>query len=178
MGRPKQLLPYRGEPLLQAAITAAEASRLDKVVIVTGAYAEEVESRIRTTNAILTRTPNFRRGNMCSLEIGANAVPTADAVISLAGDQPDVSVEVINGLIDLWHDGRPWAAVTQYEDRIAYPFLLSRDALSHAAAMGGPKILWRLLVEDRSPQVERMKVAALAPQDINTPEDFARLGGQ
>ena len=46
MGEPKQLLPYRGSTLLNAVIASAEASRLDHVVIVTGANAEVVETAL------------------------------------------------------------------------------------------------------------------------------------
>ena len=178
MGKLKLLLPFRGAPLLQAAIDTAEASRLDKVVIVTGAFAEAIESKIRTTSSTLARNPDFRRGNMSSLESGVAEVADADAVVILAGDQPDVAVDVIDGLIDLWQAKRPWAVVTEYDDRIAYPFLLSGDALHRAIAMGGPKLLWRLLAEDRSGRVAMMQVAGSAPHDINTPEDFNRLTGQ
>ena len=65
--------------------------------------------------------------------------------------------------------------MTQYEDRVAYPFLLSRQFLDEAVVMGGPKLLWRLLAEDDSGKVVRLRVAGPAPLDVNTPEDFEQL---
>ena len=177
MGEPKQLLRYRDKPLVQAVVDVAEASHLDEIVVVTGAYGDRVEAALRLGRATTVRNPDPTAGNMSSLEVGVGAAPDADAVVVLVGDQPDVDPEVVNGLIDLWHDKRPWAAVTRYDDRVAYPFLLSDQALREAIEIGGPKLLWRLLAKDESPRVARFRVATPAPLDVNTPEDFERLTG-
>ncbi len=175
MGEPKQLLRYRDKPLVQAVVDVAEASRLDEIVVVTGAYGDSVEAALRLDRATSARNPEFTEGNMSSLEIGAAAVPEANAVMVLVSDQPGVDPAVINSLVDMWHTTRPWGVVTQYEDRVAYPFLLSRQALDEAVALGGPKLLWRLLAEDDSGKVVRLRVAGPAPLDVNTPEDFEQL---
>ena len=178
MGEPKQLLRYRGIPLVQAVVDVAQASRLDEIVVVTGEYGDSVEAALRLGRAITVRNPGPTAGNMSSLEVGIGAVPDADAVVVLVGDQPDVGPEVVNGLVDLWHGKHPWAAVTQYDDRVAYPFLLSDQALREAIEIGGPKLLWKLLAREESPEVVRFRVATIAPLDVNTPEDFERLTGQ
>ena len=177
MGKPKQLLPYRNAPLLQHAIDAAEASQLDRVIVVTGAYADEVEEGIRVDRAVTVRNPDFRRGNMSSLECGALAAPHADAYMLLMGDHPDVSVAVIDKLVDLWRREAPWAAVCAYQDRIAHPFLMSRAALDEAIAIGGPKLLWRLFGEDETGRVVRVELDQGAPLDVNTPDDYGELLG-
>ena len=178
MGRPKQLLPYRGAPLLQHAVGAAVESRLDTVVVVTGAFGSEVEAELRLDRAALVRNPDYRRGNMSSLECGAVRVPEAGAVILLMGDHPDIRVSVIDQMISLWEDDSPWAAVTAYRDRVAHPFLLSRSALDEATITGGPKLLWRLLAEDDTGKVARLRVAGPAPTDVNTPDDYQQLLGE
>jgi molybdenum cofactor cytidylyltransferase len=175
MGRPKQLLPYRGRSLIQHAVDTAEASRLDRVVVVTGAYADDVEGELRTARAVTIRNPDFRRGNMSSLECGAMAMPNADAYLLLMGDHPDVPVEVIDAMVQLWRDEQPWGAVAVYRDHIAHPFLLSRAALDEAMSIGGPKLLWRLLGEDATGRVVRVTFELDPPSDVNTPEDYGRL---
>jgi len=177
MGKPKQLMPYRGFPLLQHAVDAAEQSQLDRVVVVTGAFADDVEGDLHTSRAVTVRNPDFRRGNVSSLECGALAVPNAAAYVLLMGDHPNVRTEVIDGLVSLWHDEQPWGAVTAYRDKVAHPFLLSRAALEEAVRIGGPKLLWRLLVEDGIGRVVRVQVDHDAPVDVNTPEDYHDLIG-
>ena len=48
MGRPKLLLPFRGSTVLNTTIAAVEASRIGRVIIVTGARAETVEASLGT----------------------------------------------------------------------------------------------------------------------------------
>jgi len=175
MGTPKQLMPYRGIPLLQHAVDAAEGSQLDRVVVVTGAYADDVEGELRTARATTVRNPDFRRGNMSSLECGALAAPNAGAYLLLMGDHPHVEREVIDAMVALWRDEQPWGAVTSYRDRVAHPFLLSRAALDEAITIGGPKLLWRLLAEDGTGRVVRVQIDRDAPLDVNTPQDYDEL---
>lgn len=177
MGEAKQLLPHRGLPLLQHAVDVAEASQLDQIVVVIGAHGDEVEESLRLDRATTTRNLDFRRGTMSSLERGAEAAAGAEALILLMGDHPEMRVEVVDQMVALWIDNRPWAAVTAYSDRVAHPFLLSRSALAEAIALGGPKLLWRLLAEDDTGRVVRLPIDHPAPIDVNTPEDYDRLLG-
>lgn len=177
MGDLKQLLLHQGIALLQHVVNVAEASRLDQIVVVTGAHGDEVEASLRLDRATTTRNRDFRRGNMSSLERGAKAAADADALILLMGDHPGMRVEVVDQMVALWIESRPWAAVTAYSDRLAHPFLLSRPALDEATALGGPKLLWRLLAEDDTERVVHLPVEHPAPIDVNTPADYDRLTG-
>ena len=177
MGDLKQLLLHQGIALLQHVVNVAEASRLDQIVVVTGAHGDEVEASLRLERATTTRNRDFRRGNMSSLERGAKAAADADALILLMGDHPGMRVEVVDQMVALWIESRPWAAVTAYSDRLAHPFLLSRPALDEATALGGPKLLWRLLAEDDTGRVAHLPVEHPAPIDVNTPADYDRLTG-
>ena len=177
MGDLKQLLLHQGIALLQHVVNVAEASRLDQVVVVTGAHGDEVEASLRLERATTTRNRDFRRGNMSSLERGAKTAADADALILLMGDHPGMRVEVVDQMVALWIESRPWAGVTAYSDRLAHPFLLSRRALDEATALGGPKLLWRLLAEDDTGRVAHLPVEHPAPIDVNTPADYDRLTG-
>ena len=177
MRQPKQLLPYRDLPLLQHSLNAAVGSTLDTVVVVTGASGDEVEAALHLDRATTVRNPDYRRGNMSSLECGAAQVPQAEAIVLLMGDHPDVRVSVIDQMVSLWHSEHPWGVVTAYQDRVAHPFLLSRPAMDEAVAVGGPKLLWRLLAGDTTDRVVRLTIGAMAPTDINTPEDYQQLLG-
>jgi molybdenum cofactor cytidylyltransferase len=175
MGRPKQLLPYCGKPLVQAAVDAALGARLDRVIVVTGAQAEAVEAALDPGAASVVRNPDFLRGNMSSLICGAAAVPDAAAIVLLMGDNPGVATSAIDAMVDRFNQDQPWAAVTVYEDRIAHPFLLSPAALREAGTGQGPKLLWRLLGEDTTGRVVPVPASGPAPLDVNSPEDYRRL---
>jgi molybdenum cofactor cytidylyltransferase len=175
MGRPKQLLPYAGTTLLNHVVAAAAASSLDEVVVVTGAHAAMVESQLETGRATVARNPDYRRGNMSSLAVGAAAVPQAASVLVLMGDMPEVDTEIIERFVARWHEQRPWAAVGEYRDGIAHPFLLSGAALDTVLAVDEPKALWRLLVVEPVGPVDRVTIGRPRPSDINTEADYERL---
>ncbi len=175
MGRPKQLLPLGGTTLLNFVVAQAERSRLDDVVVVTGANADQVEEQLDLARAMVTRNPDYRRGNMSSLVTGAQAVPDASAVLVLMGDMPGVDVAVINRFVDLWRGEQPWAAVASYRDGVAHPFLLSAPALETALPLDQPKALWTYLVADPAGEVRHLDVDRSRPRDVDTPEDYQAL---
>jgi molybdenum cofactor cytidylyltransferase len=220
MGKPKLLLPYRGTTVLKATIAAVGASAVGKVIVVTGARAEDVEASLgilispspsgggtaggggggqgsrqspvaspqpeglprsleeredRVHRTIVVRNPDYRRGNMSSLLTATSSDPETEAFILVPGDMPTIRSGVVDSMIDLWAEERPWAAVTEYSDRIAHPFLLSRDAVEAIAETAGEKVLGRLLVDSDDDRVMRLSIPYEAPRDINTPDDYEAL---
>ncbi len=177
MGEPKLVLPYAGTTILKATLGAVLASRVDGVVVVTGADADVVEATLEYPSIVVVRNPDHRRGNMSSLITATDLDTDAGAFILVAGDVPTITSASIDALVDVWIDARPWAAVTAYRDRISHPFLLSRAAVGEAASVTGEKVLWRVLVEEADPRVLRVEADTTAPKDVNTPQDYRELPG-
>ena len=177
MGAPKQLLAYRGTTLLNFVIATAEASKLDRVVVVTGANAGAIEDSVAVERAVVVHNPDFELPNLASVVVGARAVD-AEAFVTLPADTPGITVGVIDAVVERWRSEAPWAAVTEYQDRSGHPFLLSRAALDDATAVEGPKVLWRFLGDDDSGRVIRIMVDRMAPPDVNTPADYEALLGE
>ncbi|MDK1017926.1 MAG: nucleotidyltransferase family protein [Actinomycetota bacterium] len=175
MAASKLTLEYQGTTVLNATIDAVQASMLDRVIVVTGCDAEMVEASIKAVSVTVVTNPDYRRGNMSSLLTATTADPDAAAFLLVAGDLPQVRTTVINTMVGVWTEERPWAAVAAYRDRVAHPFLLSRDAVECAASMVGEKVLWRLLVDAQDDRVVKVAVAQSAPRDINTPRDYEEL---
>jgi molybdenum cofactor cytidylyltransferase len=174
MGRPKLMLPFRGSTILRTTIDAVASSSVDHVVVVIGA---DVDHPVARPPLTFVTNPDPIRGNMSSLLTGVDADTKAAAFLLVAGDLPTIRTATIDRLVGLWKDRRPWAAVTQYRDRIAHPFLLSRGAVESVEATTGSKVLWRVLVESGDDRVVHMRDDADAPMDINTPADYAALSG-
>ena len=175
MGEPKLLLPLGGSTLLNTTLASVEASLVDRVIVVTGAGAKAIEPSIVTDRASIVRNPDYRRGNMSSLLTAVAADADAAAFILVPGDIPTVRTDVIDRMVSLWRDVRPWAAVTSYTDGVAHPFLLSREAFDTAAKTSGNKVLGRLLIESGDQRVVRLNVEVAVPPDINTQEEYNAL---
>lgn len=175
MGEPKLLLPFHDRTVLNATLGAVEASCVDRVIVVTGANAEAVESSVMAARATIVRNPDYRRGNMSSFLTATSTDTDAAAFVLVAGDQPTIRTDVIDEMVDLWNESRPWAAITEYDDRSANPFLISAAALAEVTQMAGEKVLGRLLIESADERVARLTVSGPAPRDVNTPEDYQSL---
>lgn len=175
MGEPKLLLPYAGTTILKATLGAVLGSRVDSVIVVTGADADVVETSLEYPSIVVVRNPDHRRGNMSSLLTATDRDADAEAFIVIAGDLPTITTESIDAMVDLWIDARPWAAVTVYRDRISHPNLLSRSAVEEVSAIDGSKVLWRALVASDDDRVVRLDASGDAPPDINTREDYKAL---
>jgi CTP:molybdopterin cytidylyltransferase MocA len=177
MGEPKQLLPLRGRPLLESALAAACASRLDEVVVVLGAHADEIRRSVHLGRARVVVNPDHARGMSTSLRAGiASLGPEVIRAVVILGDQPDVSAGVVDRLLDIQAASGLPAAALSFDGLLHPPVVLARELWTDIDALEGDVGL-RALVRAH-PEL----VAAVAadrpgghPVDIDTREDFERL---
>lgn len=165
LGRPKQTLPLGDTTLLGWVVREAEASSLDRVVVVT---AEAVATGRAQVTAPSGRDPSC---SSSSLRSGLDAVGACDAVMLLVGDMPGVDAPVIDTVRAAWEADRPWALVTEYDDRRGHPLVFSTDALAALRAARGEKVAWRLL-ESHPERVATARVERPLPRDVDTWDDY------
>ncbi|MBW2270802.1 MAG: nucleotidyltransferase family protein [Deltaproteobacteria bacterium] len=100
MGRPKQLLPLRGRPLLQHALDAAAASCLDEIVLVLGSGAPQALEVLEFPDGTPVRVAVNEEpsaGQSSSLRLGLRSADSrAAAAAILLGDQPQMTGELID----------------------------------------------------------------------------------
>lgn len=180
MGEPKQLLPLRGRPLLEAALAAACDSQLDEVVVVLGANADEIRRSVRFGRARVVLNPNHAEGMSTSLRVGIAALGAnvARAAVML-GDQPDVSAGVVDLLLETQAASGLPAAALSFDGLLHPPVVLARELWANIDELRGD-VGFRALVRAH-PEL----VAAVAsdrpgahPLDIDTRDDFEQLAGE
>lgn len=172
---PKQLLPVAGRPMVATTVANAVASRLDRVVVVTGHRAGEVAAAVDGFDVLVAENPDYREGNMTSLRAGYRSLPDCAAYVVLLADMPGVTTGMIDSMIAMWQRRHPWAAVAAYRNGRGHPLLLSADAMAQAAAATGPKAVWRLLDAAEPDVVVAVEFATDAPRDVNTAADYEAL---
>ncbi|MFZ0128421.1 MAG: nucleotidyltransferase family protein [Candidatus Dormiibacterota bacterium] len=177
MGEPKQLLPVRGRPLLETALAAACDSQLDEVLVVLGAHADEIRRSVRLGRARVVVNPDHAQGMSTSLKAGIAALGNNVArVVVILGDQPDITAEVVDRLLDTQTASGLPAAALSFDGLLHPPVVLARQLWGDVEALEGD-VGCRALVRAH-PEI----VAAVAadrpgghPVDIDTREDFERL---
>lgn len=179
MGRPKQLLPWHGRPLVRHVAEVALASRLAGLVVVEGAYAEEVARALEDLDGAVRQVvcAEYARGQAASLRCGLQALPaSAGAVVVLLVDQPRVTAELINRLIAAFEAAPEAAAVApRYRGQRGTPVLLARRLFAEVRVLegdlGARPVLARYADAVRWLDVDDPAVV----EDVDTPEDYAHL---
>lgn len=178
MGQPKQLLPYEGKSLVRRAAEAAVESKARQTIVVTGAARAEVDAELAGLTVLLVHNPEYPKGMSTSLRAGLRAVRAeVDAVVVTLADQPFVSTEIINALIDLYERTGATIARPRYGDQPGNPVLWDRvmfEALiEQEGDQGG-----RALLRERASEIAWLELDDVGQQtDIDTPDAYANLTG-
>ena len=180
MGRPKQLLPLNGRPLLQHVIDAAAQSRLDELVLVLGHHADEIRAAIEVPRRMrVVVNAEFNEGQSSSLRVGLrNADARAAAVAILLGDQPEISTDLIDVVVEAFQKGtapilRPVFASAS--GRIpGHPVILARTVWSEWTRLSGDEGA-RSLMSTHPEWVHELTVESEAPRDVDTEADYEVL---
>ncbi|MDX2284704.1 MAG: nucleotidyltransferase family protein [Bacteroidia bacterium] len=178
LGQPKQLLPFRGRPLLQHAMEQAEGLPLAARVLVLGAHAADIQARIEPGPWAVAVNPGWEAGMGSSLRCGLaeclRRQPELEHLLLLLSDQPFVDQGFLNELIHQHlHKQHPITA-SEYAGVSGVPVIFSRAYFPELMALGGDQGARRLL------SLHADAVRSLPFEggsfDIDTPEDAARLG--
>ncbi len=171
-GAPKQLLPFEGTTLLGRVVENANASDLDRVVVVLGRASEELRGSLDFGRAEVVDNAAYGTGCASSLLAGMDAAGEGcEALVLLLGDQPGVRPGFINTALSRWRRERPWASVTSYRGELGHPFVFAREAFGDLRRLHGDKAVWKL-IEAYPGRVSRTQIDAALPPDVDTPEDY------
>ncbi len=177
MGDPvKQLADVGGRPLLQHVLDALAATGLEDSVLVLGHAAERVAEAVTTPAGMrVVVNTRYAEGQAGSLRVALDAAPeTARAAIVLLGDQPEVRPEAVLAVIEA--HARSGAPVSRaaYRGRAGHPVLLDRLVWPGVEELRGDAGA-RGLIAAHAGRVELVEVGGDPPEDVDTPEDLARL---
>jgi len=177
MGRPKQLLPWGGRPLLEHIVAEACASTLDEVVVVLGGAAEDVRRGVEVGRARVVVNPGHAEGLSSSLLFGlASLGPSVGRAVVILGDQPAVTAALFDELLALQSaSGLPSAALS-FGGLLHPPVVLERSLWAELKALEGD-VGCRALIRTRIELVAALPATSghRHPIDVDTPEDYERL---
>jgi molybdenum cofactor cytidylyltransferase len=172
LGRPKQLLDYRGATLLDATLTTARATGAGQVVVALGGAADEVRDRVDLSGVDVVLNPDFGDGCATSIRSALAAVrDDAGGVVLLLGDQPDVPAGTVEALVA--GAGEHSAGVCAYDDGPGHPLWFHRRMFEVLAGLHGDKAVWKII--DAGEDVVRVPVAGRIPRDVDTWADYRAL---
>ena len=174
LGRPKQLLPFRGRPLLESVLAAMAASKVDATFVVLGHEAARVRHDVDLHGAIVVINDRFAEGISTSLQAALVAASeSTDAIVIAVGDQPLLRADVIDALIDAHCTTGAAIVAADYGDHLGTPMLLHRSMWPLAQDIGGDEGA-RALLRLYPDRVGTVPVRAEVGIDVDSWDDYRR----
>jgi molybdenum cofactor cytidylyltransferase len=174
LGQPKQVLLWRGEPLVRHVARTALSAGLSPVVVVTGFAAEHVQAAVQDLPVVLVENPAWQTGQSASLIAGLDALPTeTGAALFMLADQPQVPPGLVRGLVELHAQSLSPLVAPLVDGRRGNPVLFDRATFADLRSLSGD-VGGRALFS-RYPVAWLPWHDSTLALDVDTAEDYARL---
>ena len=168
MGFPKLTLEHTGQTLLAGVVNKAKQVS-DFVVVVVGAYPEVYTPIAEEAGAKVVENPEWSSGLASSLYVGISTLPEGvEGALVLLADQPFVTLEHLQALIDTYRTSNAPLVFSTYEGVEGAPSFVRRELFAEVATLTGDRGL-------RALEGARATVFLERPFDVDTPQDAERL---
>ncbi len=173
-GATKQAVELNGASLVKRATSTASRICENKVVMVIGYDWQTVLASAGAGVDFLVFNEDYDNGLGSSIACAARACrKNADAILLLLADQPLITAEHLQALIDAWSGADDEVVATAFGNTEGPPVLLPRGTFDDLCLLSGDKGAHGLLCDDRFQlKTVRFEPAAV---DIDTPADLATL---
>lgn len=176
MGRPKQLLPIEGSPLLLRTVQTVLASPAWPVVVVLGHAVETLRPLLARLPVQVVHNAEWSKGLGSSILAGIQILErfstSLDGALIALADQPHLSSSAIGRLSSAFQ-GPNSIAAARYSEAVGVPVIFGRSYFAELLALQPEHGAQRLL---------RVHAASVAPVDLpemavdlDTPEDYQRF---
>lgn len=176
MGQSKQLLLANGEALLRLVTRVSCESNATHTLVVLGQN-ERIHGRIiRDLPVFNCIHSEWEKGMGSSLKAGMEFVghflPKTHAVIVLVGDQPLITPDHVNQLIETYRTGSPTIVASAYADILGVPALFDAAHFKSLQAVDDAHGA-RQVIEQHKATAASVEFAG-GSVDLDTPEDYQR----
>jgi len=126
MGFPKMLLPIKGISMIETVIENVTKSNVDNILIVLGANREKLNRIIKSTSVNYCYNENYKKGMLSSVKCGFENLPSDfEAALVFQGDQPLITPNVINKVIDTYRSSGKGIVIPVYKRKRGHPILIN-----------------------------------------------------
>ena len=178
LGHPKQQLRFEGGSLLERAVQAGLDSPGRPILVVLGAYHDDIlqQSDLKSTKMLIHQ--GWKRGMGSSIKAGLKELlkeKNPDQIIIMLCDQPFVDGKLLTHLIHKQQETGKGIVACSYGDTVGVPVLFAQAYFPRLLAMedmeGAKKIL------EQNQQDLATVPFAMGDIDIDTQEDYRQLLG-
>lgn len=174
-GAQKLLAPYGTSTVVRTVVDTVRTAGVDYLVVVGGPGGDAVRASVGGPSVIWAENLEPERGLSSSVATGLAAVPpNVGAALVVLGDQPTVSVHVLQRVVAAWREGGGPVVAPRYRGLRGNPVLFDSAMFGVLGALVGEHGARDLIASDPS-RVTMVDVAEPPPMDIDTPSDYDEL---
>ena len=177
LGYAKQLVEFKGKSLLQHSIDVSDSLEFDTKILVLGARKDEIESEIDLKGHELEINENWEEGMSTSIRKGVlrsqELENELDHIVILLSDQPFVSKDRIEELIQVQLDKNSQATFSEYAGDLGVPAIFSAEVFYDLKELKGDQGA-KKLIQDLNLDYEIVKFE-MGNFDVDTAEDVELL---
>ncbi len=175
MGKTKQLLPFKNTTLLEWAIEQAQKSVVKNVFCVLGANKEVIEKQLTSNIVEIIYNPNYKDGLSTSIVKGIDFLLNYnfDSVLIMLADQPHVTSEYLNSLIEVSKNNPSNIIASSYQGSVGVPAIFPKNYFNDLLDLKGDKGAKNFLLQQNNNVIKVNSTQNLL--DIDTPEDYQHL---
>jgi molybdenum cofactor cytidylyltransferase/nicotine blue oxidoreductase len=181
---PKALLRKDGKTLIERFFTTIEVLHPVEVLVLTGFYAQAIESEIEGLNkttglsVATVRNPNPQNGQKFSVRLALESLKSKFDVLAMClCDQPNIGVKEMKGLLSAFASlplGKN-ILVPMVGGQRGNPVLFSKEAID--SILSEPDMVCRSFIDQNPSQVWVYRTEDLAfIQDVDTESDILKMG--
>ena len=172
MGTPKQLLKHGDTTMLGQVIDNSLKSRASGVHVVIGAHANLIRPNLPKNIGVIINK-EFEKGLSSSINKGVTELLHYDSVIIALGDQPLVTSNYFNELIELFIKNPSKIIASKYEKHNGVPAIFPKQFYSELLNLKGDTGAKSLLNSNK--QIVQVIKTSVNLFDVDTPHDYELL---
>ncbi len=178
MGRPKQALPFQEGTLLTHTVSAAQQARCEPIIVVLGAFAEEVRMQIAGMPVVCVYNSDWQEGMNTSIRAGVEHILEhyhgVDSLVLLTCDQPFLTSAVIENLVRMRTVTGKSLIASAYASTVGIPALFGNSLFVALCALPAGAGAKSLIASHSQNDTEAVPFAD-GGVDIDTPDQYAQL---
>ncbi|MEX0770673.1 MAG: nucleotidyltransferase family protein [Balneolaceae bacterium] len=177
LGRPKQLVDFKQKPLLQHVIDTVAPFNFTPAVLVLGAHADEILEAINQKDVTVSVNENWPEGIASSIRLGVlesmKLNESLESILFLLSDQPFVTPELIEKLIQKHTDGDQRITACSYRENIGVPAIFKKPFFPQLLDLKGDTGAKKIILQN-IPDIDKVAFRK-GYFDIDTAEDQEQL---
>ena len=174
----KPLLKWGKRTVIGECVHQMRNSQLAEIFVVLGHREMEIRQTLSGSGVQYVINEEYRQGMLSSIKAGLAMIsPNSDAALIALVDQPMITKEVINNLIDAFSSGEKGIAMPTYRGKRGHPVIISAKYFEDVMQLdeASPEGMRQFIAAHPNDTLEVPVDTTAVIEDIDLPEDYERL---